>query len=291
MKSTRPFRRRIVRGSFALGLGLLGLTAIAGDLTKADEIGAAGRAAYSPPVQQGQSQYGAKGRYSTLLKKIEVPNDQVSYGDFCDYGYYSGTSYAGFSDLPPGYWVYLAPHWYIYKDAAGVNPVPSTASWSAIQATGKPNTPQAGDHPTAWASATADGQREWLELTYDADYEAVGVMVYESHSPGAVDSVIAYAGNEQVEVWAGKDPTEAGKPSGVSLITFKTPVKTSRVRISIDSPSVPGWNEIDAVGLIDKEGNVHWATSATASSCWGTNTAGNLGEAFGPTVFYAGLDK
>jgi hypothetical protein len=223
-------------------------------------------------------EYGPKGRYQTLLRKIEVPNDQQSYGDFYDYGHYTGTSYAGFNDLPPGYWVYLAPHWYIYRDAGAPGAVETTkSSWSPGQATGKPDTPEAGDYATAWASASADGQREWLELTYDGEFEAVGVMVYETHNPGAVDSVIAYAGNEQVEVWAGKDPTEVGKPKGVSVIGFKTPVKTNRIRINIDSPRVAGWNEIDAVGLMDKEGNVHWATGAKASSYWGSEQSTVIG--------------
>ena len=33
----------------------------------------------------------------------------------------------------------------------------------------------------------------------------------------------------------------------------------------IDSPSVPGWNEIDAVGLHDKNKKMHWAVAAEAS--------------------------
>lgn len=211
-----------------------------------------------------------RARYKTLLRKIDVPRDQQTYGDFYDYGYYTGTSYMEHTDLPVGYWVYVAPHWLIYKEDLNSPAIQPPRSWSAEQATGAPDTPNAGDVPTAWASASPDGQREWLELTYDAQVEAVGVMVYETYNPGAVDSVVAYAGNEQVQVWAGKDPTEPGKPMGVSVIGFGTAVKTDRVRINIDSPRVAGWNEIDAVGLIDKAGKVHWAVRATASSVYGT---------------------
>ncbi|MCB1513071.1 MAG: hypothetical protein KDJ36_19415, partial [Hyphomicrobiaceae bacterium] len=35
-------------------------------------------------------------------------------------------------------------------------------SWGPEQAVGKPNTPQAGDISTAWASRTRDDQEEWL---------------------------------------------------------------------------------------------------------------------------------
>ena len=233
------------------------------------------------PTSAGTPAPGPRGRYQTLLKQVEVPNDRQSYGDFYDYGYWAGTSYAGHADLPAGYWVYVAPTWHIYQTAADPPPTPGVAAvavldkpaphWGTEQALGKPDTAGAGDIPTAWASATQDGQREWLELTYDAaDVEAVGVMVFETYNPGAVDGVVATVGNEQVEVWAGRDPTDVGKPSGVSVIGFKTPVKTARVRINLDSQRVAGWNEIDAVGLIGKDGTVRWATAATASSTYGT---------------------
>jgi hypothetical protein len=242
---------------------------------------------------------GPQARYRTLLKRVNAPKDRESYGDFCDFGYWSGTAYAGQTDLPPGYWVYLAPTWHIFKEpAASAQPatavptavVPTTvppttpalsvepadgpvARWGPEQAVGKPDTAAAGDVPTAWASATPDGQREWLDLTYaEADTEAVGVLVYETYNPGAVDGVVAtVGGGEQVEVWAGKDPTDPGKPMGVSVLHFKTPVKTTRVRVSLDSPRVAGWNEIDAVGLLGADGTVRWATAVTASSTYGVS--------------------
>ena len=215
-----------------------------------------------------------RSRYKTLLRKITVERDQQSYGDFYDYGYYTGTSYMEYTDLPVGYWVYVAPHWLIYKEDLN-NPQPQPpAAWGVEQAIGAPNTPNAGDINTAWASASADGQREWLELTYESPVEAVGVMVYETYNPGAVDCVTAYAGNEQVQVWAGKDPTEPGKPMGVSVMGFSTAVTTNRIRLNIDSPRVAGWNEIDAVGLIDKQGKVHWAVGASASSSYATGSGG-----------------
>ena len=54
------------------------------------------------------------GKYSSLLRRFSVPNDKQSYGEFHDYGQYPATSYAGFNDLPAGYWVYVFPHWYIW---------------------------------------------------------------------------------------------------------------------------------------------------------------------------------
>lgn len=66
-------------------------------------------------VLTGQKCAGAGAKYSKLLRSIEVPQDQETYGDYYDWGYYTGTSWAGFNDLPPGYWVYVAPKWHIFE--------------------------------------------------------------------------------------------------------------------------------------------------------------------------------
>jgi RNA polymerase sigma factor (sigma-70 family) len=60
-----------------------------------------------------------EGKYSVLLKKLEVKEDRKGYTDFYDYGPWSGASYAGHDDLPPGYWVYVYPHWYIWGKTQG----------------------------------------------------------------------------------------------------------------------------------------------------------------------------
>ena len=61
-------------------------------------------------------------KYSNLLRKIKVASDCDRYGEFCDWGYWTGTSWAGYSDLPRGYWVYVTPDWFIFEKAAGVEP-------------------------------------------------------------------------------------------------------------------------------------------------------------------------
>jgi len=58
-----------------------------------------------------------KGKYSRLLKVIEVPTDKDAYGEFNDYGYSPTQTYAGHSNIPAGYWVYVAPNWYIWGES------------------------------------------------------------------------------------------------------------------------------------------------------------------------------
>ena len=72
----------------------------------------------------------------------------------------------------------------------------------------------------------------------------------------------------EVEVFKGKDPTAVGSVSGVSEIECKVDFKTTRVKLYIDSKNVRGWNEVDAVGVKDKDKNVHWAKHAAASSTY-----------------------
>ena len=143
-------------------------------------------------------------------------------------------------------------------------------SWGPEQATGEPDTKSAGDHSTAWASKTQDEQDEWLLLEYQDAVEPAAIKVYETYNPGALHkvSVIDPRGNKEVEVWTGDDPTAVGSGMGVSEIKFTTTFKISRVKLYLKSREVRGWNEIDAVALIDKDGKTWWAKSVMASSTY-----------------------
>jgi hypothetical protein len=147
---------------------------------------------------------------------------------------------------------------------------PSTG-WGVDQLTGAPNTSGPGDISTAWASESQDNQKEWLILEYEKSVVPVAVVVHETYNPGAVVKVSHYPkwGREQV-LWEGTDPTPATAGMGVSRLPVSARVKTGRIKLYIDSPAVAGWNEIDAVGLELADGNVIWATSAEASSSFGS---------------------
>jgi len=55
------------------------------------------------------------GKYSKLLRKITVKFDYLANGAFSDYGHWKFRAYAGYTDLPEGYWVYVYPDWYIFE--------------------------------------------------------------------------------------------------------------------------------------------------------------------------------
>src|SRR5260370_25861007 len=94
------------------------------------------------------------------------------------------------------------------------------------------------------------------------------MLVQEACSPGAVTRATAFKlDGTEVEVWKGKDPS-AGKDIGVSVLPFKGNFKTNRIKLTIESSKVPGWNEIDAVGLKTAQGKTLWAVAAEASSTY-----------------------
>ena len=62
------------------------------------------------------------------------------------------------------------------------------------------------------------------------------------------------------EVNSGPAPTRR-RPGGIRespAIAIHPDFDLTRIRVYVDSPKVPGWNEIDAVGLLDDNGVTHW---------------------------------
>lgn len=57
----------------------------------------------------------SNGKYRHLLRVIYVPADQRA-GEVQDYGFWNGSTYGGATDIPPGYWVYIAPRWFIWSE-------------------------------------------------------------------------------------------------------------------------------------------------------------------------------
>lgn len=211
------------------------------------------------------------GKYAMLLQQIKVEKDLDAYKDFHDFGLRDVKAYAEYQELPKGYWVYVYPYWYIWRDLTAVQK--PKRQWGPEQATGEPDTPEAGDVVTAWASLTPDDQDEWLLVEYAEPVVPNAVKIYETYNPGAVNKVSVFGlDGKEVEVWTGKDPTPPDSAKGESLISFKVDFKVNRVKIYLNSQGVDGWNEVDAVGLLDASGKTYWATAVEASSTYAQQT-------------------
>jgi len=150
-------------------------------------------------------------------------------------------------------------------------------SWGPEQATGEPDTLQSGDIPTAWASLQPDAGEEWLQLEYERAVDIAEVRVRETYNPGAVSKVTAILPNgSEITLWEGTEPAVAAPVEMSFQVTSS--VTANRVKVYLDTKRVPGWNEIDAVELIGREGSHQWAKHATASSTFAQPRGGGLGN-------------
>jgi len=129
----------------------------------------------------------------------------------------------------------------------------SENDWSANQILGPPDTyPKYGDIPTAWTFATADAQREFIELRFPDPAQVQAMAIYETYNPGTIDTIYVKNPNtlEWQAVWSGTAAPLRYPDSRIFMVNFpQTSFMVSEVRLAINSPAVPDWNELDAVGL------------------------------------------
>ena len=151
----------------------------------------------------------------------------------------------------------------------------SAPNWAAAQALGVPNTyPAYGDINTAWASLAGDSQREFLELGFTTPQPVSTIKIYETYNPGAIDTV--YLRDASTGVWNSIYATTASVGTAIAnILTINiatTLYNVDAIRIAVNSPAVPGWNEIDAVSI----------ETLVNTSCGGTILldAGNAGSTY-----------
>jgi len=149
-------------------------------------------------------------------------------------------------------------------------------AWGPEQATGAPDCKGAGDQRTAWASLQPDGGEQWLETSYETPVQVAQIRVLENDNPGAIARIVAIMdGGTEVPLWSGDEPKMPAPAD--QYFNVRPGVVASKVRIVLDTNKVPGWNEIDAVELIGRDGSRQWATSATASSTYASPSRGEFG--------------
>jgi hypothetical protein len=154
-------------------------------------------------------------------------------------------------------------------------PTPSTLAkrnWGPEQAAGPPDTPGAGDLPSAWASLNPDDGPEWLQLTYSNMVNVAQIIIRETHQPGAVTKITSVLSNgQEYTLWEGIE-TPGTAPFN-SVFDIPGSAYANSIKIYLDTSRVPGWNEIDAVELIGRDGSRQWAATASASSTYAERTA------------------
>lgn len=123
-------------------------------------------------------------------------------------------------------------------------------SWSAMQATGAPNTLECGDIPTAWASGSS-GEVASLTLTYAVPVVPSSIEIHQNYAPGSIVKVevVDEAGMPTIVYEAQAAPI--GQCPYVQVVPVAgVTAKVTMVIITVDQSVITDWNEIDAVELI-----------------------------------------
>jgi hypothetical protein len=124
--------------------------------------------------------------------------------------------------------------------------------WSAMQATGGPNTFECNDRVTAWASATPTGL-DTLHLDYNTAVIPTAISIYQNYFPGSVVKVevVDLIGNATTVYQAAAAPVPQCPYIQVIPISNVTE-KVNAIIITLDQSVIGQWDEIDAVELIGK---------------------------------------
>jgi hypothetical protein len=151
-------------------------------------------------------------------------------------------------------------------DSAPPAAISEKRGWGSEQVAGPPDTATAGDHPTAWASRQPDAGLEWLWLDYEMPIDIAEVRVRESLNPGAITKIVAMANGQEVILWQGTAAT--GQAPRDFVIRPESNVSAQSIVVHLDTTRVAGWNEIDAVELVGRDGSRQWASGANSSSTY-----------------------
>ncbi|MFO8037448.1 MAG: hypothetical protein R6U57_12560 [Anaerolineales bacterium] len=147
----------------------------------------------------------------------------------------------------------LVSQWAVDAEASSEYASPE---WGAEKATGPPDAPGCGDYQYAWASTASDAV-DTLTLTYDTPVYPVEIVVVESFHPDQVVKVeVRTLAGEFLTIYE-SEPMQVDRPCPYQL-TVPVPELEERidgVRITVDQSVLGlGWNEIDAVQLVGREG-------------------------------------
>jgi hypothetical protein len=112
---------------------------------------------------------------------------------------------------------------------------------------------------------------------FENEMDIAEVRIRETYNPGAIVKVTAMVNGQEVTLWEG-----TAYPGGAAPRDFvvRSPysVRANSVVVHLDTTRVRGWNEIDAVELVGRDGSRQWASSSRASSSYADNSRSPAAE-------------
>jgi hypothetical protein len=147
--------------------------------------------------------------------------------------------------------------------------------WGEEQIVGPPDTPTAADARTAWAPREQNAGPEWLAVEFPQAVDVAEIRIRETFNPGAISKVTGMVDGQEHVLWEGT--ATGGAAPRDFVIPVQGTLQANSVVVHLDTARIPGWNEIDAVELVGKDGSRQWASSVTASSTYasGRESTGN----------------
>jgi hypothetical protein len=128
-------------------------------------------------------------------------------------------------------------------------------SYTAVEATGAPDVPKAGDSPKAWCHHGTSKETDWLELSFATPVRATEIRVRQTLNPGTIVKLEAIEPDGTSHTWwAGRDETglslSAGTIAWFAVRVPKADYVVARVKVTLDLRFRLGWKQIDAVQLV-----------------------------------------
>jgi hypothetical protein len=124
----------------------------------------------------------------------------------------------------------------------------SSTDWSAMQATGAPNTSGCGHLPTAWSSAQ-DMPGAVLTLFFEQAVIPTRLIIYETNNPGAIFMVEAPSYSGGIPIYQGSSTLTDECPHQMIIEIAAVDEPVGYVTLTLDQEN-EAWDEIDAVELI-----------------------------------------
>src|SRR6218665_1724253 len=132
------------------------------------------------------------------------------------------------------------------------DPTNQGLEFRAVQVLGSPSKlPQTGDSKAAWSPAGADTNGdEWIKVGFEKPMKIKQVCIGENHNPGAVIWVFAYDSTD-TEHLIHDNVNDVPKIPGRmwNVIIPQTPYSVYAIKIVLSPSRVPGYNQIDAIGI------------------------------------------
>ena len=109
---------------------------------------------------------------------------------------------------------------------------------------------------------------ERLEAEFAKPADLSQVVVRQTSNPGTVTKVVAITDTgAEVPIWQGEDPSQ-GQSLADTPFSVPPGVNARKVKIFLDTSKMPGWEEIDAIKIVGRDGAQQWANSVNASSTY-----------------------